>query len=433
LSTPKTIFIATHQQFTVRYLLQTDILNSLKERGHRIVIVSPNANDEEFREDYQRHNVLIEPFNYEAINKIRKRRIYQYLLKTRRYTLPGNLDLTTLKIKQIELHNNLQGKRVFCKFVRLLPIWLSHLLRYSRLLRRTFVRIETLLCLRQFHRHLFMKYKPDILILADLGTIDISNFIMHEARVNNVPIVSVILSWDNLTSKGIGVVKPDYAVAWNENMKWELENYHEIPSSRIFTGGIPIFDGYFSNGFLFTESKFRKTLGLSKNRKLILYGTSSPRLFRENLRIVHLMIEAIRNGQIAEQVQLIVRVHPAYLIRCEESDAKELRLIQDLSSEYSDILFLSIPELMPRDYGYEITSDNQRLLGSMLKYSNVLITQFSTLMLEAAILDTPVINIGFDGFANSGMKSCVAGHSITHLKRVLDVGFARTAKTCKFV
>jgi len=222
-------------------------------------------------------------------------------------------------------------------------------------------------------------------------------------------------------------VEPNYAIAWNENMKWELENYHEIPSSHIFVGGIAHFDIYFGQNFPISEKEFRKSLGLSDAKKVLFFGTSSPSSFKENLRIIQLLLDAIRDKRITEPVQLIVRLHPVYILSKKESIKDEFNKIQKMCANNSDILKLNLPKMLPRHYGYEIPRYDQTYLGAILKYSNVLLTQFSTLMLEAAIFNLPIINIGFDEYRKIGIKSSELC-ALTHLKRVLDEKFTRTAE-----
>ena len=429
----KTIFLLIHQQFTTRYLLQTDIFKRLKEFGHRIVIITPNAADEGFCRDFGGKDIFIEQFEYEKIEAVRKKRVYQYFLKTRRFTLPWNLDISTLKLKEKFLRQGLNGQSITKKLFQLLPLLTAKILRRSRLLRDAFVRMESILLLGNFHQKLFEKYNPDLLVLNDLGTIDISNFIMREARSCGVPIVSVILSWDNLTAKGIGVVKPDYAIAWNANMRFELENYHEIPAKRIYIGGIAHFDRYFreENPHTRTVENFKNELGISENKRILFFGTASPSWFKGNLNTIKLIVEACRNGLIVEPIQLVIRLHPVYVIRHRESDAKEMHQIQEFCFDNSDIVCLNTPELIRRNYGFELTAHDQYLFYEILKSTDVLITQFSTLMLEAAILDKPVINIGFDNGRKLEEKTSIMAQSETHLIRVLNTGFARTAETAE--
>ena len=44
-----------------------------------------------------------------------------------------------------------------------------------------------------------------------------------------IPVVSLVHSWDNLTSKGLLSAIPDRLLVWNEVMASEAEAFHGIP------------------------------------------------------------------------------------------------------------------------------------------------------------------------------------------------------------
>ena len=117
---------------------------------------------------------------------------------------------------------------------------------------------------------IYKKYKPKAILINDLGTIETSNFIMREAKNNNTKIISLILSWDNLVSKGIGSLKPDYVIAWNNIMVQELEQYHGIKREKIYVGGIPHWDTY-SNDKIMPGYDIDKALGFNKPYKKLIY------------------------------------------------------------------------------------------------------------------------------------------------------------------
>ncbi len=429
-SPQKTILIATHQGFTTRYLLQTDIFRFLKSYGNRVVILSPNSTDESFRADYGSAQVSIEQFNYEAINKVRQKKLYAFFIQIKRFIFPGGCDCATLHDKERVIRYRVKHLPWINRIGALMPLWIAFLLRKSGMLRKIFLGLESLVFFKEYHAAVFNRYKPDMLILADLGTIDISNFLMYEARKRRIPILSMILSWDNLTAKGIGSFKPDYAVAWNANMRQELIAYHGVSPQNIFVGGVPHFDGYFRKDGVMPEENFREIFSLHKTEKIIFYGTASPSSFKENERMVLLLADGIRNKKFSFPAKLIVRLHPAYFMRKKNAHNDEFASIEKISREHSDIVRLNFPKLIPRTVGFELPIQDQYLLGSILRYSNILITQFSTLMLEAAIFDTPIVNIGFDNFRNIEMKSSEL-YWRNHLRRVLETGFARTAETEK--
>ena len=81
----KNIFFVIYAGFSSRYLLQTDIFKGLLGLGYKIVILSPNANDEKFQEDHGNHNVTFELLKDSVIQK---KKLYKLFVNTRSLTLP---------------------------------------------------------------------------------------------------------------------------------------------------------------------------------------------------------------------------------------------------------------------------------------------------------------------------------------------------------
>ena len=70
-------------------------------------------------------------------------------------------------------------------------------------------------------------------------------------------------------------------------------------------------------------------------------------------------------------------------------------------------------------------------LASTLKYSDLIINVSSTLVIEAAIFDTPIINIGFDGYQNKSYLESVRRYYdyYTHYLNIIKSGGVKIAKS----
>ena len=82
-------------------------------------------------------------------------------------------------------------------------------------------------------------------IISHILVVILINYVIN--HISNI-VASVVISWDNLTSKGMGGISPDHAIAWNQSMKDELEQYHGVKPASIFVGGIAHFDDYYRHG-----------------------------------------------------------------------------------------------------------------------------------------------------------------------------------------
>lgn len=420
------IVIATHQAFSSRYLLGTDIFQDLKAKGVPIVVLNPNADDPSFRNMFRDKTVTVEKFQYEKLFSITNSRLHRFFTKVRWLTLPSKHDITTVKVHQaVEIWNNRKASFRGKTYLSLVLLT-AKILRRSRWLRRLFAYAESRLFQSNSHQELFRKYHPSLLVIADNGTIALSNLLMGEAKRHGTEIVSIVLSWDNLTSKGMGGTMPDYAVAWNENMKEELQEYHAVEPSRIFLGGVAHFDDYFRNGATAGKEEFLRTFDLAPNRRTIFLGTASPSTFRHNVALIRLLLEAIDKGAFVEPCQLLVRFHPASLSKMRGALGKEKEQIDGLKERYGKLLALDFPETIPQKYGDVFSTKDQHKLAMILQHSDVMVNLFSTLMLEACIFDLPVINVGFYNYGDTNFNNKML-KDFTHIRKIVDYGAVRIA------
>ena len=91
------LLIALNHGIAARNVLQTDLFRELKGSGIRIVLLTPNAEDEAFRRAYGGDNVVFEKMEIDRYREYLSRSRAQALLKTIRwFTLNGNYDITTI-------------------------------------------------------------------------------------------------------------------------------------------------------------------------------------------------------------------------------------------------------------------------------------------------------------------------------------------------
>ena len=78
----------------------------------------------------------------------------------------------------------------------------------------------------------------------------------------------------------------------------------------------------------------------------------------------------------------------------------------------------------------DITAENQQHLADTMRHSDVVVNVASTLAVEAAIVDTPVVNISFDGEQPSEwLRSARRYYRFTHYVNVTRHNAARVAET----
>ena len=100
------ILLAPYQDFPTRYLLDTGILRRLLERDVPVVVVSPNASSDSFRERFGAKGLALEPNAYAKGHAITRSRRYEFLTRVRWLTLPAGRD-----VKSIQTHEEIEQLR----------------------------------------------------------------------------------------------------------------------------------------------------------------------------------------------------------------------------------------------------------------------------------------------------------------------------------
>ena len=78
----------------------------------------------------------------------------------------------------------------------------------------------------------------------------------------------------------------------------------------------------------------------------------------------------------------------------------------------------------------DITAESQRHLANTMAHSDVVVQVASTIAIEAAIFDTPVVNISFDGETPTPfVRSALRYTQFTHFANILKRGAVRDART----
>ena len=412
----KTIFLIINQGFSSRYLLRSEIFSIIKDSGVRIVIVSPSSDEKYFCEEFKGKNIFHEKYK---INRYRNKnsKLALFFTLARLYSFKGPNNFTDY------WRNHYFSQRMDLPFKKkLYDLALKttiFFLNRSVLARKAFISIESLLTYK-VHQEIFDKYRPSLVITTSLGMLPYDRFIMHEANRNGAKVVSMILSWDNTTTKGIAGAKADYVVAWTEIMKAELVDYHDIAPEKIFVGGVVQYEEYFKGNNLLSKEELFKKFGMDLNKKTILYCLESPTAYKWNPKLVDMMGRIIVAGKIDHPCQIIIRLHPIYY-RIENEKyvyEKDINDLKVLAKKYS-FIFFDHPEVLSGKMSHDMPLFETYKLGSLLKYSDIVMCFYSSMSIEASIFDTPVINVGIYHKKNIP-NEVMANH--VHNKRVLCTG-----------
>lgn len=370
----KTIFIIFSRGIVARNILRTDVFKILKSQPEvRLVMFVPRNIPDYFREECEHKNVILEESD-DLSYGIFRRKIFEPLLQNLVYTNTSKfMNRYSGRIRR-------KGHRfiTFC-FLHALYMAISHM----SFLKPVFRFLEYRLYPDSVFDSYFTKYTPDLVVATTvMSKRDIA--LMKSARKFGVPTIGLTRGWDNLDRLFMPFT-PDKLVVQNALMKERAVNLHLVPGENIFVSGLPQFDLYNDKSIYKTREEFLNTLGLDPSRKVILYG-SEGQWAPNDEAIVRIIYRMIACDELAVPCSLIIRPHfsDVYEHRFDEFKGKKHVFLEHdfrMSKFFTDM--------------WDPPREEMVRFANELKHMDVMITFISTITLEGAIFDKPVINIDF--------------------------------------
>ena len=259
--------------------------------------------------------------------------------------------------------------------------------------------------------------KPDI-IWSTVCSSPLEYPYLIAARELGIPVVTSILSFDNLTSRP-AFPKYDHYLVWNEVMRDQLlKFYPEVASDQVTITGTPQFDFHRKCDFVWTRSKVLGKLGLHAEGRYFLYAASHESLAPAETDLVSALAERMSRDQILRDYHLVVRLHPL-------DDGTRWKTILKKTDR---LVLCTATDMSPDRDGWSFSSaeDQARLVSSML-HSEGCLNIVSTMTLDAAILDRPVIGINFSKEPDSPREIMYEEYEADHFVPLVRSGGLRLA------
>jgi hypothetical protein len=240
------------------------------------------------------------------------------------------------------------------------------------------------------------------------------------ARALGIPVVTSILSFDNLTSRG-PLPRDDHYLVWGVRMKTQLLRFYpQLVPQQVTITGTPQFDFHRRREFLWTRLRTLRALGLDWRRRYLLYGASHASLTPEEPALVAQLAARMSERPALADHALILRLHPL------DEPARWRAALRD-----HDRVHLSPPfaSTTIADGWALPTRDDYARLTSSLAHADACLNIASTMSLDAAILDRPVICIDFTREPDSPRDMLYAEYAAEHYAPLVASGGLRVAHT----
>ena len=389
----KTILLPIYNGTRARNFFRFDTYkNLIADQNIKLVVVVPPVKADFYRKEFKESNVIFEPLEVGA------EPLFGKALAEFAFNL---FNTNTVRMKQ-RLEYFRYGNYTRYILMRFLNKALSPFFPATRATIRFF---EKFVPSNREVTGLLDKYKPNMVLLPDV-VFPIDRIFMRAAKKNNYFVMGLVRSWDNLTSKGVVQILPDKMAVLNSVMVKEAQKYVGMPRDRILVSGSPQYDIYFNGIFpKISKEEFFAKLGIPAGKRVILCAPFFNDYTKSAIKIINTLGDAIKDGRLPSDCHLLVRFRP------NSAEIPEGRL------SHADCLTITRPcELFFDNTGglvkqdYEFTESDVELLFNSLYFSDVTINTISTLSIDAAALDKPVINVRFDA-----EKSCPKKHSVEQM------------------
>jgi len=229
-----------------------------------------------------------------------------------------------------------------------------------------------------------------------------------------VPVLALITSWDNLTTKNRIPLQHDGFVVWSTRMAEELlAAYPDARSRPVWVTGAPQFDAFFLPQYQIDRVTHWRSEGLDPALPVVVYALGSPNFLKEHHGALA-FARRVAAGELGE-VQVLVRPHPVF------DNGAEATLFQGLGPR---VRLQRTGDASTAVAARSLAADGVSRWVNTFRHADVVVNLSSTATVDAAICDRPVVNLDFDpepGQPNAALIRDI-NHAWPHFQPVAESG-----------
>lgn len=407
------VFLSIPNGGSAGSVLRTGLIGRLLDASEatEVVLISPLVNDAAFVREFGHRRV-----RFEELPPHRPSGLEARLIGMLQASYIGSGVTESVRIRRAEAAAKKTIRWIAAKRL------LARLVMPSVVRKETRYRLVDRLVSHPQAEQLFERYRPALLVASSPGLIFAEVPLLRTAVRRGVRSMAVDPSWDNFTNKLLPARRVNRLIVWNDLMKQQAIDLHGYQPDEVRVAGAPQWDIYFRSTGASREAFFT-AIGGDPSRKLVTLSTTPRELYPHHSHVVRVLVRAMSGGAWPWPVQLLVRLHP-------RDDMSAYAEFQNLPHVMIEKPFRSTHTASGDGLSIDITAENQQHLADTMRHSDVVVNVASTLAVEAAIVDTPVVNISFDGEEPSEwVRSARRYYRFTHYVNVTRHNAARVAET----
>lgn len=385
-----TLFISADHGLAIVYFLQSEVVPTLLNAGHRVVLLTDDALKESLAERFDQPNLVIEGLRLGDANAYAAKHAPEtqwWLNFFRRVGSSNQINTEAMDsyVRQVAVEEGWR-RRIFMPAAHLMLA----VLRRSKTARKKLVDLQMGFS-PNLYADLFDQYQPKLVVASTPGW-RMDRYLLREAARRGVNTAAVVVGWDNPSSYSIPGSRVNWINCWSEIQKQELVRGSDWQEKRVHIGGIPSYDGYFRGEWLVPRDEYFRMHHLDPERKLLSYAASFVS-FAPNYRNVEALARLVASDSLSKPSQLLVRLHPNHFMNV-HLYAEERKKIHALAQELPNVHVVE-PVPLGGSLGY-YSGEDMPEKASMMAHSDVFLTVYSTMVVEAAVHERPIVSLCLD-------------------------------------
>jgi hypothetical protein len=264
------------------------------------------------------------------------------------------------------------------------------------------------------------QHAPDMLFATHASTF-FEESLLHESVRAGIPVVFMVLSWDHLSSKVVLCGRYRHVLVWNDVTRDEiLATSDAYAPDDISIVGVPQFDCY-AEPARQSYADWCGLYGLDPRRRTILFSTMPQVRHDQQHVVIGRLLDEIRvDGLLPADTQVLIKCHPF-----------------DNTDRYDSLLQGGRPvgiarstlAVGQRQEDWFPSAEEMLVSRDALFHCAVNVNIFSTVTLEAAFLDKPIVHVAFDPYPVANRIPCREYYNFDHFRNITRSGASILAES----
>lgn len=206
------------------------------------------------------------------------------------------------------------------------------------------------------------------------------------ANAEAIPTLVPVMSWDNLSTKGLVQFPPTALLAWGRQHEEEGHDIHRLAQRSIVRVGSPFFDKWYDADALYQDREtFFATMGMDPEKPMVLYLGSSQNIARNEGWLTREVVEEMRRIPETADLQVVVRSHPS-----------NVNLFEDLEG---------LDGVFTNSTGIPVARSGISLLYNLIFHSIAVVGINTSAMVDAIVIGRPCFSVKTDRYVDTHLES----------------------------